>query len=135
MWLNRWMLLGQMDVLHPTVAPGMAEGLVAKDVIVIVGVGLILAIALILWAKFFWKRSRRRARHRHQRESSVTPVADELPAAEAGDEGEGAEPGKRRHRHRRRITRREHRLRNPTLAETGGLPQRRENGTPPPSGI
>jgi hypothetical protein len=40
--------------------------------------------------------------------------------------------GENSHRYRRRVRRREHRLRNPTLAETGGLPPIRQTEPPPP---
>jgi len=80
---------------------------------VIVGLVIlgILAFAAVLWALFIHTPSeRRRARGQARRES---------------------EPQHHQHRRKWKKRRREHRPRNPTLAETGGLPPPREH---PPVG-
>src|SRR6266404_5123914 len=69
----------------------------------VLGVTLILA----LWAAFIRKKKRRSSRH--------------LSHEHAAERVESADPdGSKKRKWRRR--RREHRPRNPTLAETGGLP-------------
>lgn len=94
--------------------PGMMH-----DILIIVGVGLVLTLLLMFWAKYIRRRSR------HHSDPRVT-----YRVVEAGGDGGGGSR-KRRHRHRRR--RRDHRTRNPTLAETGGLPPSRPEDEVPPS--
>lgn len=128
-----------MDVLHPTVAPGRATGLLTTDIVVIVATGLLLALGLVVWAKYFWKGSRHKRSHHHRHERAVDKSqersSDEGSAEEGADEEGEASGGHRHRRRRRRVTRRDHRQRNPSLAETGGLPPKREEGVPPPAGI
>jgi hypothetical protein len=76
---------------------------------------------LLLWALFIRKRpdeSSRRYRYRSYRDSTE-------PGANNGS-GAMAETETRKERRKRR--RRKHRPRNPTLAETGGLPPVRTEG-------
>jgi len=109
-------LLAQLDglnPLNPTVPISKGSGMVFKDVLLIVMVGLTLGLILLLFARIYVRKSKNR---RHDR-TADTP----RPAAHNDDEEEEQYQGRRR-RHRRRRHRRDHRLRNPTLAETGGLP-------------
>ena len=101
--------------------PGMKEALVISG-------SLVLVIFLILiWAIFVRKPSRRH-HHRHRRyPRSRTPAPAQGQATGATDAA--AAPSKRRGWRRRR---REHRPRNPTLSETGGLPPFRSEGPPSP---
>ena len=78
-------------------------------------------VALVLvWAVFFRKHARELSRYRSphgSRDASFNPAVRD---------GRGAGPGLRKRRKWRR-RRREHRPRNPTLAETGGLPPVRDS--------
>jgi hypothetical protein len=79
---------------------------------IIVGAALLIVISSIIWAKYFRKSSRRR----HSRSTTIM-------GANAGGENRA-----RRERYSRR---------NPTLAETGGLPPIRDDldaPSQPPSG-
>lgn len=110
--------------------------LVFTDLLLIIGAGIIVTALLILGALYAHKQRRHR-RHRHKHHHHHTPVQakvmdiepDENPE-EIASSAEDSEKTSGHHRHhRRRIRRRDHRGRNPTLAETGGLPPLR----PPPS--
>lgn len=77
-----------------------------KEILLIIGIALVLSAALFIWAAF-WRKRRRASSHHH---SSAQP---------------GGEPPAEHKRHRRRRRKSSHpdkRPRNPTLAETGGLP-------------
>ena len=105
--------------------PGIQEGFI------IVGALLFVTATIYVWAAFFRKRGRRRrVRLYHHRHRSPGPAA-----AAAGKDGEAGSPViHSRHRHRRRRHRRRaERPRNPTLAETGGLPPYHTGEPPNPS--
>ena len=77
----------------------------------------------VIWAVYLRRRRRHHSHkhsHHHRQESS------EIQPAEGGEQG-GA---RKRRKWRRR--RRDHRPRNPTLAETGGLPPVRSERPPEP---
>jgi hypothetical protein len=97
---------------------------------VLISSSLVLVIFLILiWAIFLRKPSRRdqpRHGHRQHRRNRAPERAQERPAGATDD---ATAPSKRRRWRRRR---REHRPRNPTLSETGGLPPFRSEGPPSP---
>jgi hypothetical protein len=76
-------------------------GLLWSDILIIIAAGVILAVGLICWAIFIRKPGESSDR------ASATPKVS-APHSR----------GKRRHKKRRR----DHRSRNPSLAETGGLP-------------
>ena len=84
--------------------------------ILIFGAMGLVTLLLVLWAVFIRKRRRRRRSHHHVPEPSAQPIDTPV----AAKEQDAPSPPKRRH-HRHRSGRR-HRRRNPTLAETGGLP-------------
>ena len=98
--------------------PATREGLMIFGAI-----GLVTALAL-LWAIFLRKRRRRRHSHHHPQHHSTGPA--EVP--ESPKDGGPPVPEEKRRRHRR--SRRRHRPRNPTLAETGGLPPIRPESAP-----
>jgi hypothetical protein len=101
--------------------PGAREGLL------VAGALLVVIFLSLVWAVFIRKPSRRK-HHRHHRHShSGSPAPAQ---ATAGGDPTPATGSSRRRRWRRR--RREHRPRNPTLSETGGLPPFRSEGPPPP---
>jgi hypothetical protein len=113
-----------IDRINPAEAVSPTSALVLKDFLLIIGVGAGLTVILLFWAL---SSARKRKRHRRQHHSLVPGAA---PAAEEGEEP--AAPHRHYH-HRRRRQREEHRGRNPTLAETGGLPPIRPSSpsTPP----
>ena len=91
--------------------------------ILLAAIGLALAWVAV-WVLFFRKPHRRHHRHHRGRHSSRTSASEG--AAAQSDDGSS-------HTHKRvkwRRPRRDHRPRNPTLAETGGLPPAR-TGDPP----
>jgi hypothetical protein len=100
------------------VSPGTRQTL-----IIIAAIGLAVAW-VVVWVVFLRKPHRRHHRHSHGRHASHAP-AREAAAASSDDDSS---------HHRRRVRvrrpRRNHRPRNPTLAETGGLPPVR-TGDPP----
>jgi len=107
-------LFAQLEGLNPlnsTERVARSTGLLFKDVLVIIGTGLLLGLLLLLWARHYVKRKK----HQHH---DRKVVSHSLPAV--SDQDDEDEP--HHHGRRRRKRRREHRPRNPTLAETGGLP-------------
>lgn len=94
-----------------------------RDYYILFGAVALLTVVLLTWATYYAKRRKRRHRHHHHHHQS-SPEA--VAAA-----GMSSEPDSSRS-HRRRRRRRPHRPRNPTLAETGGLPPlRADNQTEP----
>ena len=88
-----------------------------KEILVLIGAVLLVAVAVMIWAVAFRKkRKRTRLYHRHRHSSGETSASENSEKTTAGS--------------RRRRQRRE-RPRNPTLAETGGLPPVRLPPTPP----
>jgi hypothetical protein len=93
-----------------------------KERLIILGVVLFVTVLIFLWALAF-----RKPRRRHSRRHSQTPVSLKRYRREQHeDEGLLAllRPKHRRHKHR-------FHHRNPTLAETGGLPPARSEDAPP----
>jgi len=82
------------------------------DMAVVAGVGLLLMVALAIWAKFF--------RAPEEKKNKKSNAFSSVPDASTLSSRDGSEPQKRKKRRRRR---RDHRPRNPTLAETHGLPK------------
>ena len=125
--------LSQLDGLNPlnhATPVGKHTGLVFMNVMLILGTGLVLALILLLWARYH-VRNRKRRHLRHERKAAPAPSvplnqgpADEEPGAE------GHHHHHHHHYHRRRRHRRNHRPRNPTLGETGGLPPPKNEPTP-----
>jgi ABC-type nickel/cobalt efflux system permease component RcnA len=117
------------DVSGP-VRPGVVRSSgVAYDLLLVFGAGVLLFGVLLLWAAYF---RRQRSRHRHPRHHHHQSTSSAASAAEHQSvEREEADSAYSRHRRRRR--RREHRGRNPTLSETGGLPPPRADGALPPA--
>ncbi len=117
-------LLAQLDglnPLNPTAPVGRGTGLVFKDVMVIIATGLALGLVLLLGTRYYLRNKKRR----HLRHHEDRPV--DAPVATRNQEKQDEEA--RHHHHRRRRRRREHRPRNPTLGETGGLPPTKTDPT------
>lgn len=107
--------------IYPRLTPAIKEGLV------IIGVVMLVAAGLLIWATLA-RRKRRRGHSRHAQAEPANLVRYRHPQHEDTGLLAALKP-----RHRRRKRRSRHR--NPTLAETGGLPPLRppESPTPPPS--
>jgi hypothetical protein len=116
-------LLGQLDALEqlaPDQALGKTGGMLVRDILLIGGALVILSIVLVIWARNTTRHKRRR-RHSSSRSEATSAVSNQV----AGEV--------REHRHhRRRRQRRDHRGRNPTLDETGGLPPLRNESSASP---
>lgn len=113
------------DVLNPTSAPvnGPAR-VVFSDLLLILAAALALTLVLLLWAKYF--RKSKSVGSRSVILSAPRETEDEEEEEHAGHSGH-------RHRRKRKRKKHDHRSRNPTLAETGGLPPMRGEGPPPPA--
>lgn len=105
--------------------PGSGSDLLML-VVAIAALGLVVLGIAMIWLRF---RPRHARHHRHHHRSSRTATAPPAPDTPPEDQDENGETS---HPHRRRRRRRAHRGRNPTLAETGGLPPPRPEGQTPP---
>lgn len=106
--------------------PGLREWLI------VMGALLFVSLIAAIWLAITVNRRRHHHRH-HSHHHSHHHSSDHSASPESNDEESGSgEQGKHRHsRHKRRRRRhREERPRNPTLAETGGLPPVREAQNP-----
>ena len=109
--------LNVYEIQNPLKVPWVEEGLIVFGAIAVV-----IAI-LFIWAVYFRRRGRRRKHHHHsESQRAVLPPREDHPAPVKHGRG------------RSRRSRREHRPRNPTLAETRGLPPVRDEQTTWPSG-
>ena len=94
-----------------------------EDVFIVLGVLVLVTLAVLLWALIFSARGRRhRHRHHHHHHKNYR---EELKKT-AGGIKEMIQQRQHHHRH-------DHHPRNPTLAETGGLPPIRGEKPPPPA--
>lgn len=98
-------------------------GYTTRDALLIFGALTVLTLVLLIWAAFLRRRRRHHSSH-HRHHHSREPI---MPSTEAS-ESEPIDSRPRRRKWRRR--RRDHRPRNPTLAETGGLPPVRTEEPP-----
>lgn len=94
---------------------------VLKDILMILGILIVLSFLLFFLTSLL--RSRRRSRrHRHRHHHHDPSLSeDEIRVAESVPSGEDSHRRRRKFRKRKR----DHRPRNPTLSEAGGLPPRR----------
>ena len=106
----------------PTPEEGTKEIHWFDDMAVVAGIGLVLMIILAIWAKFFRSGPDAGNKSGHKDEFRNVPDASRLT-----DNPSGAD----RRRKKRRRRRRDHRPRNPTLSETGGLPQHKNSNSNP----
>jgi type VI protein secretion system component VasK len=97
-----------------------------RERLVIFGAIGLVTLLVVLWAIFLRRRRRRRREHHHSHHQSPPPA--EVVEALTGQDA-AARPYKRR---RRRRSSHSLRPRNPTLAQTGGLPPVRPEGPPEP---
>ena len=109
--------LNVYEIQNPLKVPWVKESLI------LIGAISVVTAIIFIWAVYFRKRSRRHKHHHHPVSQKGIPLRrDEHPA-----------PVKHGRKKSRR-SRHEHRPRNPTLAETRGLPPVRDEQTTWPSG-
>lgn len=116
-------ILADVEIQLKTQSFSKASGLLISDVFLIVAAALTLLLLLLLWARYFRNLKFNKPRsggHKVYRDSAA--AQEERLQAEAQAEAQAAEA---RRRYKYRYRRRDHRSRNPTLAETGGLPPER----------
>lgn len=117
--LGLW--LAQIEIKDGVVSGWQKDSASRSGLAVVFGAVGLLTFLLIIWAVFIRKRpddSLARYRYRPSRDSTTVGTSDTAELAVGGD------PPKQRRRRRRRKSRQ----RNPTLAETGGLPPVRADG-------
>ena len=115
--------LAQVDSQDPLAWWRLSNPAFRERLIIFGAIGLV-TLLLLVWAAFVRSRRRRRHSHHHHHHHHAQRPA-ELPAA-LQNEDVPAPSEKRRRRH----SRHRHRPRNPTLAETGGLPPIRQENPP-----
>jgi ABC-type nickel/cobalt efflux system permease component RcnA len=96
----------------------------ARERLIVITAIMLIAASVLVWAVFVRKSRRRQRSHQHGHHHSHDPARD----AAAADGDDVTTQSRKRRKWRR--PRREHRPRNPTLAETGGLPPMRTGGPP-----
>ncbi|PYI83220.1 MAG: hypothetical protein DME26_15440 [Verrucomicrobia bacterium] len=90
-----------------------------REILIVIGIALALSAGLFIWAAFWRKRKRAHSSSQHRQQ--------DLPPG-----GEPSESSHKRHKRRhRKASHPDKRPRNPTLAETGGLPPARPEGQVP----
>lgn len=114
--------LAQADSQDPLAWWRLSNPAFRERLIIFGAIGLVTLLVLV-WAAFVRSRRRRRHSHHHHHHHAQKPT--EVPGA-SQNEDVPAPSEKRRRRH----SRHRHRPRNPTLAETGGLPPIRQENPP-----
>jgi len=107
---------GPLDPFGVQPAPRNLLGMRATDMLLIIAATLLVGLTLVLWAVYI----RKPKSERHDRTYKSRPYVEER------------DDGTVRKRKKRKRLRREHRERNPTLAEVGGLPPLKGDSAPPP---
>ena len=105
-----------LDALPVQPAPRTLLGMRVGDMMVLIGIATLLALALLIWAVFIRKPKRESSERVYNSRQYVEELED----------------GTIRKRKKRKRQRRDHRGRNPTLAEVGGLPPLKSDSPPPP---
>ncbi len=141
-------LLAQIDLEHVIPEPSRNARSNIRDILLILGATFLVAVLLFLWAFFLRKRHSTRRHHRshkhghsHSRTNGHThdvAEADIVTPELTEEEPELPTPADHSHRRRRRRRKKrpghpDNRPRNPTLAETGGLPPVRPEESEEPS--
>ena len=89
--------------------------LLANDMVIVFGVIILLALTVVVWIVFV------RGPRKHPEVANRKPLG-----VDSKPEVTVTEDGRERHRKKKRVRRRDHRQRNPTLDQTGGLPPPRD---------
>ena len=116
--MSIWPILAAATADAPTIKnlPDYSRGsrLVVSDLTLVLGlIGLIVA-ALVVWAWFI------RGPKKHPDEAHRPNLQPSTPSVTVTDDG------RERHRKKKRVRRRDHRQRKPTLDQVGGLPPPRD---------
>jgi len=116
--------------LPPDFAPRkFSLGSGSKELIIVIGAAVFVSGLTLIWALFIRKKPRHHHHHHHSHShpssSSTSANSTAKPESSQPDTDEGS-------RRRRRRRRRKEPPRNPTLAETGGLPPIRSEEPPEP---
>ncbi|MBI2947440.1 MAG: hypothetical protein HYY23_07330 [Verrucomicrobia bacterium] len=101
-------------------------GLLMRDVVLIVTIGVCLLLAGMALVRYFYRRRRKK---KHVEDAQRVYRESNQPEEKEPE----AETPESRRRYKYRWKRRGHRTRNPTLAETGGLPPPRRGEPTQPS--
>ena len=107
-----------------------ASGQVLSDVFLIAAIAVGLLLILLIWARYLRNLKLRKPRKGGER---VYRDPDELAEHQAEEAAKEAAAAESRRKYKYRYRRRDHRARNPTLAETGGLPPERTEGPGEPT--
>jgi len=119
--LRNALWLAQAEVEGGATSGAVGRG--ALELLILVGALLLVTVLVVIWAAAIRKRRRTRRSHHHcHHRSRELPVSRQARSESA--------PTHQGHKHQRRH---EHLPRNPTLAETGGLPPLRPDNPPPAS--
>jgi hypothetical protein len=127
---NHLIVAQGFELPHAAASPvGQSTWMSINEFFIVVGSGLAVAILLFVCVLVFKKRraDSRHHHHRHERSNRSSSTSN----SEADEESKGSS----HQHHRRRVRRRDHRPRNPTLAETGGLPPIKPNDPNPSAPI
>lgn len=111
-------MLAQVNNIPVPPAGSKAATFIFSDVALIFLAAGAIMLAILVWVLVVRGPKQQGRSRRIYKESQPSSDEDE-------------EKGTGRRRKKRRVRRREHRSRNPTLAETGGLPEPRPPGVPP----
>ena len=103
--------LAKIELPAPTPSSGKLPSFVLSDLLLVLALSLVLAGVIIFWALFI----------RKPKDARTDPMKSHRPIILE----EAKENDQKSRRRRRKKRRREHRARNPTLSETGGLPPTR----------
>lgn len=117
--MNIWPILAAAaNQPTPTIKdlPDYSRGsrLVVSDMTMVLGLIGLLVVALVIWAWFI------RGPKKHPDEVHTPNLQPSKPDVTV------TEDGRERHRKKKRVRRRDHRHRNPTLDQVGGLPPPRD---------
>jgi|ERR1043166_1593082 hypothetical protein len=111
-WLRIFAATSPVDDLLPGKSQSQYVHPALKDSLILVGLAVVLGLLLLAWATFI--RKRRRPGSSPSRRHTLPGIF----------ENAARRHSRRKKRRRNRV--REHRPRNPTLADTGGLPPPRD---------
>ena len=131
---NVFCVLAQLSGLNlnPNGPVAKNTGLVFMNLLAILATGLVLGGLSLFWVRFYLRKKNRHHHHHHHHHHDLGHESDGAANADltASTGVDTPRPGPRPHRRRRR--RRDHRPRNPTLGETGGLPPSKIEPNPNP---
>jgi hypothetical protein len=117
--VNIWLILAAASTPAPSLKdlPDYSRGsrLVVSDLTLVIGLIGLIVTALVVWARFIrGPKKHPDEDHQPNLQSNVKPAVTVT------------EDGRERHRKKKRVRRRDHRHRNPTLDQVGGLPPPRD---------